>query len=240
VTVETLAQQLVWLLLGAALVGMLARWIQVPYAVALVVGGLLVEASHVVALPTLDPSLVLFIFLPPLLFDAAFRLDAREFRAGLAAILVFAVPGVLVTALAVALVLVVLARLPLPVSLLFGAIVAATVLVGFSVSLASLGAQLGPVLAGILAVLVARLVVILSPALLPRAKQAFTGAERLVLVWAGLRGALTITLALALPVGTPARDLLITMAFGVVLFTLLAQGLTLPLVLRRVGLNPER
>jgi monovalent cation:H+ antiporter, CPA1 family len=76
---ELVIQQLAWLLLGAALVGMLARRIRVPYAVALVLGGLLVEESHLVAVPRLEPGLVLFVFLPPLLFDAAFRLDIEEF-----------------------------------------------------------------------------------------------------------------------------------------------------------------
>jgi Kef-type K+ transport system membrane component KefB len=56
---EQLARQLALLLLGAALVGMLARRIGVPYAVALVVGGLVIEESHVTIVPTLDPGLVL-------------------------------------------------------------------------------------------------------------------------------------------------------------------------------------
>jgi NhaP-type Na+/H+ or K+/H+ antiporter len=54
-----------------------------------------------------------------------------------------------------------------------------------------------------------------------------------------LRGALTITLALALPEGISQRTLLVTMSFAVVLFTLLAQGLTLPLLLRRFGLSHD-
>ena len=54
-------------------------------------------------------------------------------------------------------------------------------------------------------------------------------------IWAGLRGALTIALALGLPRGTPSRELLIDMAFGEVLFTLIGQGLTLPLLVRRLG-----
>jgi CPA1 family monovalent cation:H+ antiporter len=61
-------------------------------------------------------------------------------------------------------------------------------------------------------------------------------AERLVLTWGGLRGALTITLALALPPELPERQLLISMAFGVVLFTLVVQAVTLPVVVQRVGL----
>jgi CPA1 family monovalent cation:H+ antiporter len=47
---------------------------------------------------------------------------------------------------------------------------------------------------------------------------------------------LTITLALALPAEFPERQLLIAMAFGVVLFTLLVQGITLSLVVQRTAL----
>jgi CPA1 family monovalent cation:H+ antiporter len=54
-----------------------------------------------------------------------------------------------------------------------------------------------------------------------------------------LRGALTIALALALPAETPSRGLLIAMAFGVVLFTMVVQGLSLPLVIRLFGLTRE-
>ncbi len=69
-----------WLLLAATLVAMVVRRFNFPYAVALVVGGLLIEASHVGSVPDLDPNLLLIVFLPPLLFDAAFRLDARHAR----------------------------------------------------------------------------------------------------------------------------------------------------------------
>ena len=62
-------------------------------------------------------------------------------------------------------------------------------------------------------------------------------AERAVLVWGGLRGALTLALALALPPDLLARDALVAMAFGGVLFTLVVQGLTLPLLVRRCGLR---
>jgi CPA1 family monovalent cation:H+ antiporter len=58
----------------------------------------------------------------------------------------------------------------------------------------------------------------------------------MVLVWGGLRGALTITLALALPPSLAERQLLIAMAFGVVMFTLLVQGVTLSFVVQRAGL----
>jgi NhaP-type Na+/H+ or K+/H+ antiporter len=67
-------------------------------------------------------------------------------------------------------------------------------------------------------------------------RMAAPGRERVVLVWSGLRGALTIALALGLPLATPSRDLLIDMAFGVVLFTLIVQGLSMPYVIRRLSL----
>ena len=57
-----------------------------------------------------------------------------------------------------------------------------------------------------------------------------------MLIWAGLRGAVSLAAALSLPNGLADRDLLVTMTFGVVLFTLLAQGLTIGPLVRRLGL----
>jgi Na+/H+ antiporter len=53
--------------------------------------------------------------------------------------------------------------------------------------------------------------------------------------WAGLRGAVSLAAALALPVGFPERDLILLITFGVILVTLVGQGLTLPFVLQRAG-----
>jgi len=110
-------------------------------------------------------------------------------------------------------------------------------LVGFSASLRNLAAVLGPVVVGIVGVLLSRVLVVIGmPRLFPWRNVTLDAAEHVVLVWGGLRGALTIVLALALPAEIPDRQLLLNMAFGVVLFTLLVQGLTLPVVLRRTGL----
>jgi CPA1 family monovalent cation:H+ antiporter len=390
--IEAAINTLAWMLFGAALLAMLAWRVRIPYAVALVLGSLLVEETHLVSLPQLQPSVLLFVFLPPLLFDAAFRLDARELRAVARPVLILALPGTLATAAIVGGVLMLALQMPPAVALLFGSIVAATdpiavvavfrglnaptrlsviaegeslindgvaitlytaflgmatagnadvlgasvlflrevvggvaigaalaivfsrltatiddhliemtlstalaygsylaaqaletsgalacvaaglihgsygrevgmtertrrllddlweyfgfvanalvfMLVGFSSSLATLYAQLGPVVVSILAVLGSRAIVVLGPPLLYSRRQlATTGAERGVLVWGGLRGALTITLALALPTSLPQRPLLIAMAFGVVLFSLVVQGITLPFVVRRAGL----
>ena len=54
-----------------------------------------------------------------------------------------------------------------------------------------------------------------------------------VLFWAGLRGAVAVAMALALPVDVPQRALLQEITFGIVLFTLLVQGSTAGIVVRR-------
>ncbi len=392
-TVIHAVQEFAWLLLGAVLIGILARRVRIPYAVALVLGGLLVEESHLVTVPQLDPAVVLFAFLPPLLFDAAFRLDARELRLVARPVLLLAVPGVAITTLVVGGMVALALGLPLSVALLFGSLVAATdpvavtavlnemalparmiiipeaeslvndgmaitlytgfsglgasggadlaalgglflrevllglaigaalgfvcarltstvddhliemmlsvvlaygsylvadrlhasgplacvaagviqgsygrefgmsertsqllddlweflgffanailfLLVGLSVNLAALGDNAKAVVVAIVAVIVARILVVEAVGLLTaRGPLAAPFRERLVLIWSGLRGALTIALALGLPHDTPSRALLIDMAFGVVLFTLIAQGLTLSLIIKLLGVG---
>jgi CPA1 family monovalent cation:H+ antiporter len=56
-----------------------------------------------------------------------------------------------------------------------------------------------------------------------------------VLFWGGLRGSLSIALALSLPATVADRQPLVTMIFGTVLFSLLAQGLTMRPALVRLG-----
>ncbi|HYN69647.1 MAG TPA: Na+/H+ antiporter [Candidatus Eisenbacteria bacterium] len=55
--------------------------------------------------------------------------------------------------------------------------------------------------------------------------------------WAGLRGAVSLAAALALPVDFPARHLILFLTFAVILATLVGQGLTLSYVLRRAAWN---
>jgi CPA1 family monovalent cation:H+ antiporter len=56
------------------------------------------------------------------------------------------------------------------------------------------------------------------------------------LFWGGLRGALALALALAVPVTVPERGAIILTAFVVVAFSILVQGLTMPLLIARFGL----
>jgi CPA1 family monovalent cation:H+ antiporter len=64
---------------------------------------------------------------------------------------------------------------------------------------------------------------------------------RIVIAWSGMRGAVSLAAALALPLRTnhgapfPDRDLIIFLAFAVIFSTLILQGLSLPVVIRRLG-----
>jgi Na+/H+ antiporter len=69
--------------------------------------------------------------------------------------------------------------------------------------------------------------------------------ERLVASWSGMRGAVSLAAALALPLETstgqpfPQRNLIIFVTFGVILATLVLQGLSLPWLIRRLGLHRD-
>jgi CPA1 family monovalent cation:H+ antiporter len=393
--IETAVELFAWMLFGAAILGIIAWRLHQPYAVILVIGGLVVEQFHVVTLPQLEPRVLLFVLLPPLLFDAAFRLDDVQLRRLAQPVLWLAIPGTVATAAIVGLILVATLHFSVPEALLFGSIVAATdpvavvgvfrsldaprrlavlmegeslindgvaitlytatiglatggsadipgalalfvrqvvggvaigvilglvfsrvtaiiddhmvemtlstalaygsylvaqsigtsgalacvaaglihgsygrqvgmsertrrllddlweyfgfivnalvfLLVGFSTNLIDLAAAAGPVAVSIFSVVISRVVVVMIPPevlrLTRRIRVVTSHAERLVLIWGGLRGALTITLALALPAAIANRQLMIAMAVGVVLFTLLVQGITLSQVIKRSGL----
>ena len=121
-TTETL---IIELLLIASLVAIVVRRLHIPYTVALVVVGLLLTAQSSVRIE-LTPELILALFVPPLVFEAAFHLKLTELRQNLAFILVLAVPGVILTTVIVAGMLVLGTPLSLPVALVFGSLIAAT------------------------------------------------------------------------------------------------------------------
>ena len=60
-----------------------------------------------------------------------------------------------------------------------------------------------------------------------------------VLFWGGLRGALALALALALPGSIKERDTIITVAFAVVAFSIFVQGLSMPWLIRRLDLKRD-
>lgn len=60
-----------------------------------------------------------------------------------------------------------------------------------------------------------------------------------VISWAGMRGVVSLAAAFALAADFPARDLIVWLTFCVVVGTLVVQGLTLPWVIRRLGVTAE-
>ena len=127
-------------------------------------------------------------------------------------------------------------------------------LVGLSIAPDALVLAAGAIGWGIAAVLIARAAVVYGllgggSALLRRIRAVRGGPSSTadavppawlhVLFWAGLRGAVSVALALSLPAGLPHRDLLQGVTFGIVLFTLIVQGTTSGWVVRRTGAGSD-
>jgi len=91
----------------------------------------------------------------------------------------------------------------------------------------------------VLVVLVGRaLAVYVCCALFTRSKSGVPAAYQHVLFWGGLRGALALALALGLPAGMPRREEITAVAFAVVAFSVIVQGLTIVPMVRRIERAP--
>ena len=97
-----------------------------------------------------------------------------------------------------------------------------------------------------LAVVIARFVWVFPASYLPRLIPSVRRADpsppwRAVFLvgWSGLRGVVTLAAALALPLDFPGRSFILFVAFAVILVTLVGQGLTLPLLIKTLGLAPD-
>jgi CPA1 family monovalent cation:H+ antiporter len=385
---------IVLLVLIATLVAIAVRRIRLPHTVALVLVGLAITVRQPLDIIELTPELILSLFVPPLIFEAAFHLDLRLLRENLSSILVLAVPGVLISALLVGGIVSLATGLPIATAIVFGALIAATdpvavvalfrelgvprrlatavegeslfndgtaivifqialgvaltgnfdptrgvfdffeiafggmavglalgwlvaqliariddrliastlttllaygafilaellhvsgvlavviagilagnlgtsrsspttknmiftlweflgfiansivfLLIGLEVDLAELWADLGPIAAAVLAVLVSRALVVYGfnwLISLVRGRPQMHSTWRHVFFWGGLRGAISLALALSLPTALGNRQTLLSMAFGVLLFTLMVQGTTIRSLLGRLGLT---
>jgi len=388
--VETLV---IVLLLVVSIVAIVVRRIRLPYTVALVLVGLLITFEQELAFEV-TPELILALFVPPLVFEAAFHLEFNQLRDNLIPILILAVPGVVLSTLIVGGIVSVVVGLPLGVAAVFGALISATdpvavvsffralgvprrlavavegeslfndgtaivifnlmlgaalighfdpiqgilnflrvslgglgiglamgwvvsrliaqiddyfieitlttvlaygsylvseqvhvsgvlavvaagivngnigsqgmspttkivlfnfweylaflvnslvfLLIGIRVNIPQLTAHIVLIIVAVGAVLVSRAVVVYGLLWLTRlgGSQVHVPISwRHVLFWGGLRGAISLALALSLPIELPQRELLEVMAFGVVLFTLLGQGTTIQFLLKRLGLT---
>lgn len=113
-------------------------------------------------------------------------------------------------------------------------------LIGFQVRIATLLDAWKIIVLAWVAVTVARAVVVYATvAILRRTSESMPWSWAAVLTWGGLRGGLSMVLALALPSSMPFRDLLITTTYGVVILSILVQGLTMGPLLRRLGISEK-
>jgi CPA1 family monovalent cation:H+ antiporter len=84
-------------------------------------------------------------------------------------------------------------------------------------------------------VLFARFVAVGVPLSLLRRWREYTPHAVKILTWAGIRGGISVALALSLPPG-PARQVFLPMTYVIVLFSILVQGLSLGRVVKRAGI----
>jgi CPA1 family monovalent cation:H+ antiporter len=119
-------QLIVILLLIALAVALPSRLLKVPYTLGLVVVGLVIGFFGWLPGIALTPGLVLFIFLPALLFEGAWNLELRELLRNWLPIMLLAGPGLVVSVAIVALLMHLAAGLPWSLALLLGAIISPT------------------------------------------------------------------------------------------------------------------
>ena len=127
----------VLIIMGLLTVAMLAagicRNLPIPYTVFLVIIGMVLggmarqipEMSHLLAFQ-LTPEIVLFLFLPALIFESAFNLNARQLLKDLAPVLALAIPALLVSTMLIGTGLWLILDINLYLALLFGALISAT------------------------------------------------------------------------------------------------------------------
>lgn len=86
----------------------------------------------------------------------------------------------------------------------------------------------------VILVLLARFISIWLPFRLARRWLDLDDKAPLMLTWGGLRGGLSIAMALSIPNALPHKDLLVTITYAVVLFSVIGQGLTMERLIRRL------
>lgn len=101
--------------------------------------------------------------------------------------------------------------------------------------------ELHLLVAGLIAVplvLLARFVSVAGTLGALRRFRSFTPGAVRIMTWAGLRGGISVALALSIPASVPARGALLAITYVVVLFSILGQGLTVGPLVRRLALVP--
>jgi CPA1 family monovalent cation:H+ antiporter len=129
----TIVVIVVELLFMASLVALVSKRLRFPFTIGLVIIGLLtgwvsksIPVLHPLSELRLTPDVVVFVFLPMLLFQAAFTLDARSLLKNVFAVYMLAVPALLISTAVSGFLVHYFLCLPVWVALLFGALISAT------------------------------------------------------------------------------------------------------------------
>ncbi len=112
-------------------------------------------------------------------------------------------------------------------------------LIGLESPIPLLGASLGPILVAIVAVVGARALVVFGMGALSRilGRDPIPRTWDVVMFWGGLRGSVSLALALSLPLDFAWRETVLALTLGYVIFSLVAGGLTMKPLLRWLGLT---
>ena len=108
----------------ATIVAVVVKRIKIPYTIALVLVGLVIGFFHILEPITLSEHLVLFIFLPALLFEAAWNLNIKHLKSYIPTTIIFASIGVAFSIFVIGFFLHQFLHFPWLISLIFGSIVA--------------------------------------------------------------------------------------------------------------------
>ncbi|MCU7549690.1 Na+/H+ antiporter [Chitinophagaceae bacterium LB-8] len=101
---QSFLTQYVYLILIILALVMIANRLRIAYPIVLVLGGLMLSFMAQFSAITIDPELVFFIFLPPLLYEAAWQVSWKEFWKWRRVITSFAFPIVIITSCVIALI----------------------------------------------------------------------------------------------------------------------------------------
>ena len=131
---HSIIEFLLLLLIAASVIAFVTFRFKVPYTVALVFGGVLIDLFHLPVVEhiretddrLLTPDIIFMVFLPGLLFEAGINLHVRHLMRDLAPILLLAIPGIIVATVVTGFAVHWALGLPLIAALVFGVLIAAT------------------------------------------------------------------------------------------------------------------
>src|SRR3954470_3165505 len=134
-TTHSSVEFLIWLLIAASVIAVLAKRLRVPYTAALLAGGILLSVIRLPYLSPLEPGqrphwltpdLILIMFLPALVFEGSIKLHLRDLLHDSFPLALLANFGVLIAAAVTGTLVQWTTGLPFLTALLFGAIISAT------------------------------------------------------------------------------------------------------------------